>query len=405
MGFFASVSNMFNRNKVIDLSGLHYLQDSADRSYIKRMALEDCINFLARSIAQNKISLINDNKAIPSDWLHKLNVKPNKNQTASDFWESVITKLVYDNECLIVLSDDDDLLIADSFEQKKYAVLENRFSQVTVDEFTFKRTFERNEVIYLRYKNKNVRAVVDELFDDYSALFSRLIEVAMRNNQIRGVVNIDAVEMQKIQKINKENAEKRKKSGDDNGSSNEKLINPLQEYINSLYLSFDKKSLAIVPQTSAFKYEEVSNTIGVTSQRIDEMETLRKAMVDVIATAMGIPPNLIHGSVVDLESNKEFYLDFTVAPLIQKIEDELNGSLLDANQYNRGHRFKIFGMNVPNPLKLAEAIDKLVGSGSFSRNEVRIRFGYDAVDGLDEFLVTKNYSNGTENTDLKGGDN
>ena len=55
-------------------------------------------------------------------------------------------------------------------------------------------------------------------------------------------------------------------------------------------------------------------------------------------------------------------------------------------------------MNVPNPLKLAEAIDKLVGSGSFSRNEVRIRFGYDAVDGLDEFLVTKNYSNGTENT-------
>ncbi|MGO3375475.1 phage portal protein [Brochothrix thermosphacta] len=392
MGFFASVSNLFSRSKVIDLSGLHYLQESADRSYIKRMALEDCINFLARSIAQNKISLINDNKAIPSDWLHKLNVKPNKNQTASDFWEAAVTKLVYDNECLIVLSDDDDLLIADSFDQKKYAVYESRFSQVTVDDYTFKRSFERNEVIYLRYKNKKLSAVVDELFDDYSALFSRLIEVAMRNNQIRGVVNIDTNEMQKLMK-------------DESKTGDSEYVSPLQSYINKLYSAFDKKSLAIVPQTSAFKYEEVSNTIGVTSQRIDEMETLRKAMVDVIATAMGIPPNLIHGSVVDLESNKEFYLDFTVAPLIQKIEDELNGSLLDANQYNCGHRFKIFGMNVPNPLKLAEAIDKLVGSGSFSRNEVRIRFGYDAVDGLDEFLVTKNYSNGTENTDLKGGDN
>ena len=392
MGLFASMSNLFSRSKVINIADIDFLQDMANRSYIKRMALEDCINFLARSIAQNKISLINENKTIHSDWMHKLNVKPNKNQTASDFWESVITKLVYDNECLIVLSDDDDLLIADSFDQKKYAVYENWFSQVTVDDYTFKRSFERNEVIYLRYKNKKLSAVVDELFDDYSALFSRLIEVAMRNNQIRGVVNIDTNEMQKLMK-------------EDSKTGDSEYVSPLQNYINKLYSAFDKKSLAIVPQTSAFKYEEVSNTIGVTSQRIDEMETLRKAMVDVIATAMGIPPNLIHGSVVDLESNKEFYLDFTVAPLIQKIEDELNGSLLDANQYNRGHRFKIFGMNVPNPLKLAEAIDKLVGSGSFSRNEVRIRFGYDAVDGLDEFLVTKNYSNGTENTDLKGGDN
>lgn len=392
MGLFASVSNLFSRSKVINIADIDFLQDMANRSYIKRMALEDCINFLARSIAQNKISLINENKTIPSDWMHKLNVKPNKNQTASDFWEAAVTKLVYDNECLIVLSDDDDLLIADSFDQKKYAVYENRFSQVTVDDYTFKRSFERNEVIYLRYKNKKLSAVVDELFDDYSALFSRLIEVAMRNNQIRGVVNIDTNEMQKLMK-------------DESKTGDSEYVSPLQSYINKLYSAFDKKSLAIVPQTSAFKYEEVSNTIGVTSQRIDEMETLRKAMVDVIATAMGIPPNLIHGSVVDLESNKEFYLDFTVAPLIQKIEDELNGSLLDVNQYNRGHRFKIFGMNVPNPLKLAEAIDKLVGSGSFSRNEVRIRFGYDAVDGLDEFLVTKNYSNGTENTDLKGGDN
>ena len=41
----------------------------------------------------------------------------------------------------------------------------------------------------------------------------------------------------------------------------------------------------------------------------------------------------------------------------------------------------------------SEAIDKLVASGAFTRNEVRKLTGFDTVDDpeMDEFILTKNY--------------
>ena len=48
-----------------------------------------------------------------------------------------------------------------------------------------------------------------------------------------------------------------------------------------------------------------------------------------------------------------------------------------------------------------EFSDKLISSEEFNRNEIRSLLRYDPIDGLDKFLITKNYE--TNLSELKRG--
>ena len=64
-----------------------------------------------------------------------------------------------------------------------------------------------------------------------------------------------------------------------------------------------------------------------------------------------------------------------------------------------GKHIDVIGINRPDPFALSDSIDKLISSGTFSRNEIRQKLGEEPVKGLDEFVITKNYT-----TSTKGGD-
>lgn len=89
---------------------------------MKRTTLQTCIEFIARTLSQTNFKVTQDHKAIKDDTFYKLNVRPNTDMSAADFWQRVIYKLIYNNEVLIVVNDTKDLLIADSFERVEYAL-------------------------------------------------------------------------------------------------------------------------------------------------------------------------------------------------------------------------------------------------------------------------------------------
>lgn len=57
---------------------------------------------------------------------------------------------------LVILTDDNDLLIVDDFERVEYAVYPDVFRNVTVKDYTFQRTYQMDEVIYLTYNNEKL---------------------------------------------------------------------------------------------------------------------------------------------------------------------------------------------------------------------------------------------------------
>lgn len=363
------LNNIFTRNSEIASSyDFEFYYESSQRVYLKELALETCINFIARTISANDVRFYKDNKRIKNDWDYLLNVRPNTDQSASDFWQSLIYKLINNNEVLIV-NINDNLLIADSFYREEYALFPDIFSNVTYKNYTFNRKFNMDQVIYLTYNNTKLTKFMDGLFSDYADVFANVIDATKRAHQIRGVVDVESAQS----------------FSDDNN-------NKLQGYIDKLFNAFANKTLAIVPQLKGMKYSEISN--GTTSNlSIEEGNKLKRALTDDVAKILGIPTAIVHGEMADLDKSMKAYIKFCINPLLKKIEDELNAKIFEKSEIQDGYKIEIRGIQISNVIENAEAVDKLVASGAYTRNEVREKFGDERADDpeLDKYVITKNY--------------
>lgn len=366
------LSDIFLKNRDLEPSfynGEIFGLPVEQRAYLKDLALEICINFIARSIGQTEFRIIQDGKRIYDDWDYLLNVRPNTDSSAADFWEEVTYKLIFDSEVLVVLSDTNDLLIADSFTREEYAVYPDKFKNVTVKDYTFARTFDMDEVIYLRYNNKKLQHFMDGMFKDFTELFSRMIQTAMFSNQVRALASVEGAT-----NLDKENTDK------------------LQTFMDKLFNAFKTKAFAIVPKLKGFDYTEIANGSNNGRSVEDIMKVLDKT-IEYVAEILGIPPALIFGSLSEYETAVKSYVKFTLDSLLKKIKDELNAKLLEKSEYQKGKRVKAFGIQEKSIFDIANSIDKLIASGAFSRNDVREEVGKERIDDpeLDKYVLTKNY--------------
>src|SRR5690625_1495084 len=369
--------NMFRKVDTQDLFVIPY--DTQKKIYLKQLSLQICINFIARTISQSEFRVKHGKEFIKDDLYYLLNVKPNWNDNASTFWQKVIYKLIYDNECLIIHTDEDYFLVADSFERVEYAVKDDLFTNVIVKGLNMGRTYERSEVIYLEYNNENLAPLINGLWDDYGKLFGIIMNAQLRKSQIRGVVDIEAI-----------------------NSKDKEAQQRLQEYINKMYNAFSNNDIAIVPQPKGFAYEEQGKSFQ--GQSVEEIDKVTDGFLSKVAMALGIPLSLIKGDMADVEKQTRNYMTFCIDPLIKKITDELNMQLFDKQEYLDGWRIDVRRTTYSNMFDVATAADKLRAAGIATGNELRDALGLERADDpmLDRFYITKNYTEDGES--LEGGE-
>ncbi|TRL69775.1 phage portal protein [Staphylococcus haemolyticus] len=364
---------ILGRNEAIEFSyDLDLIRETSHKAYIKKWALDTCINHIARTISQTKFEIIDGkSKDTTSTTHYKLNVRPNTDESAATFWQKVIRKLIYDNEVLIVVTDSKDLIIADDFVREEYALYDDIFDHIVVGEFEFERSFRMSEVIYLEYNNEAITNMLYGLFSDYGDIFGRLIKSNLMNNQIRATLAMDT-----------------------SVSMKEESQQKMQSFINKAYESFDKNDIAILPLQKGYEYKEHSSNNGAkTSSQIEDMAKVPSQLLSYVASNLGIPLPLLDGSVADIEAMTDNYMKFCINHFIEKIVDELNAKLFSERGYKKGKRIKAVTIGAKTPIEKAEAIDKLVASGSFTPNEVRDMFNYPHIEDkeMDKVMVTKNY--------------
>lgn len=378
MGFLDAI---FKRNSELGfMFDVDMIPDVVNRIHMKRLAIEICASFLARTISQSEFRIRNG-KAFEKDELYyRLNVRPNKNQTSSTFWHTVVTKSIYENESLIIQSDDGDLLIADTFEHNTYAVHEDIFSKVIVQEYEFKRSFKQSEVLHMKYRNEKLTPLIDGLYADYGELFARTLASQKRKNQLRGTVDMDMIAAKSPEHQAK-----------------------LQEFIDNMYKAIKEKDVAIIPQQKGFTYTEASGGGSGSGQSVDEINKVTNGFLNQVAMAIGIPISLIHGDMADVEKQTKNFMMFTVNPFLKKVCDEGNAKFIEKKDYLDGKRIEAKAISYNSLFDLANSVDKLVSSGAFTGNEIRNEAGYDSSDdpNLDKHYITKNY---TEMPTTEGGE-
>ena len=375
------------RNEAIEFSyDFELLRDTSQKAYIKRWALDTCINHIARTISQTKFEIMDAGvKENNSTTYYKLNVRPNTDESAATFWQKVIRKLIYDNEVLIVVTDTKDLIIADDFVREEYALYDDIFKQIMVDDFEFERNFKMSEVIYLEYNNESINNLLSGLFSDYEEIFGRLYQDNLMNNQIRATLSTDA-----------------------NFTLNDKSQEAMQNFINKAYEAYASNDIAIVPIQKGYTYEEHSSkNASKTSSQIEDLAKVPNQLLSYVARNLGIPVGLINGDTADIEAMTNNYMKFCIKPIIEKITDELNAKLFSERGYKEGKRIKAISIDQKGPLEVSEAVDKLIASGSFNRDEIRELTGYEPIgsEEMQKFIITKNYQTvDEESTDSEGGD-
>lgn len=381
-----SILDAFKRNKKIgketkELWDLDFFGIEAEqRMYLKNSAIETNVNFIGRTISLAEFRFTKDKKRQDNDFDYLLNVKPNTDQSAADFWQEFIYTLLVENEVLVVLSDNNNLLIADDFTRNEYAVYEDTFNDVTVKNYTFKRTFKMSEVIYITYNNEKFTTFLKGMFTDYTELFSRMIETRMYDSQIRALAEIETTQ-----------------------SLDEETQSKLNNFMNRMYSAFKNYAFAIVPKIKGFNYSEITANQNRVPKGVDELEKLKRDLTGNVANVLGIPASLVHGDMAEYETAIKAYIRFCIKPLVKKIKDELTAKLIPKEDYKKGLRLDMNGVSEMNPIELAASVDKLVASGTWSRNEIREKFGDERVDDpeLDKYVLTKNYQTIDES---KGGE-
>ena len=261
--------------------------DLVGNIYIREIAFWSAVNIIANAVSKCEFQTYRGNKKVKGPEYYLWNFEPNKNQSSSVFLHKLIAKLYRENECLVI-ERNGELLVADSFTQKPYALYDNLFTEVTVGDFLFQRTFNQSEVLYFKFSETNVRKLVNGLYESYSKLITYSMTAYQRSRGTKGVFKYDSLPVA--------------------GSNEEKRFNDL---INEKIKKWLESDGAALPLGKGQEWKELQHKT-YSSESTRDIRAMIDDVFDFTGKALGIPPALMKGDVQDTSKAVDQLLTFAV---------------------------------------------------------------------------------------------
>lgn len=364
--FFSGSASLGTAN--IDVSEYWELAASV---YTRELAFESAVNLIANSVAKCEFKIYRKNQLFKDDEYYLWNVEPNKNQNSSEFLKKLINKLYRDNECLVISTDSSEILIADSYEKTDYALVNDLFTNVTVKDYTFKRPFRMNEVLFFKLNNSDLRGLLNGLHADYGKLYEYSKKAFQKSRGQKGVLSISA-----------------RAQGDANFEEN------LRKMMQDRFKPYFDADSAVLPLTEGYSYSEQDRK----TYNADSTRDIRAQVDDMFsftARAFGIPPVLLLGEVINPTMATNQLLTFCIDPLTDLLMEEINRKRFGRKEYLSGNKVVIDTKTIKHIdlLEVATSIDKLISSGAFCIDEIRMTVGEEPL-GTEfgkQHWITKNY--------------
>jgi len=353
--------------------------------YIREMAFWSAVNLVANAVSKCEFKTFMNGKETKGKEYYLWNIEPNRNQNSSVFLHKLIAQLYRNNECLVI-EQNGQLLVADNFIRKPYALYDDVFSQVQVEDFTFNRSFTQSEVLYYKLNEENIRKLVNGLYESYSKLITYSMKAYQRSRGTKGIFKYDTLPV----------------AGTDERKAFDALIN---EKIKK-WMDGDNAAL---PLGRGQEWKELQHKT-YTNESTRDIRAQIDDIFDFTARAFGIPPALLRGDVQDTSKAVDQLLTFCVDPLVDMLQEEINRKRNGYSGFSQGTYLKIDTKSIKHVdlLSVATAIDKLIGSGCFCINDIRKAVGDEVIDEpwAWQHFITKNYET-VENAlkALEGGEN
>lgn len=352
----------------IDITTYH--ADTQTQIALEAYALLTVIDLIASLVSKVEFrTYIDGEERQGLEWA-SLNYRPNRNQNGAEFRKELIFRMLYSNEALVVVTDDGQKIIAESFDKQEYALRETVFTGVTRQGFTFRRDFCSSDVYYLRYSTVGSRLFLDSLLGMYEEMIASASNQYKNTNGEKGTLNVSAVAH------GQPDFEERFK----------KLMN---EYFKAYFSSKN----GVLPLFDGYTYTRTS-TSGNYTNHVSDVKTLMSDALSRAAQALQVPAALVTGDVAGIENAYKVLLTGCIDPLCGMIAKEMTGKQYTLREISKGCAIEADTSAILHTdlIEAAANVDKLIGSG-WSHNEVRRALGQHRLheSWADEHYITKNY--------------
>lgn len=325
-------------------------------------------------------------------WL--LNIRPNPNETATDFWIEAIRRLLLDEECVICYVGN-HLYIADSFTVNNSVMVPETYSNVTIisndNTIKLQRGFTSNEIIHLRSRNKKIIGFLEKVLNIYNSTISAMCAAKKTSSIPRYTLDVEG-SMPVIHTKDKEGKPK---------------VVTIDQYKSDIKKLLESDEIEVLTNSSGLKVSQLQAQANVSSE--DIVKLANEIMVEC-AFAFDIPKAVFLGEITEKADSTNEFITYAVGWIVELLNDSLNAKLVGEEDYLKGEMIWI-DMSKYKHVDIIESaanLDKLRSIG-FNFDEVREMAGWESLNTefSQQRVITKNYTNdlGGEKSGKENADN
>lgn len=378
-----------------------YTPEYQIKAAFKNYALQICINKIGNALSMcDFITYENKNgKSEPVEgrlW-YLLNVSPSVNQSASEFWQKLIYQAVHDKNGALVVQVSDNLIIADSYKIKEFAILPNIYSEVKAGDFQFEKAFNETEVLRIKLNNAKIYSIVSGVYEEYGNLISGAIRNYNRGNSKKLWIKLGTMFNQ---------LETKTIENDDGTTTTEADLILDDLFKNRLKNHFSDKDSA-TPIENGLEIEEANKSeVKPKDATTRDITSIFDDIVNYVADAFGIPRGLLKGDVADIEAMTDNFISFCINPLANSIEDELNRKFYKEDEVIKGKKLKVKTTRIKthDPIKIASSAEALYRIGAINTEYVRWLINEEPINEAwaKDYALTKNYERNNDKKEVTG---
>lgn len=347
--------------------------DKLAASYATRsLALYIATSYIANAISKCEIKVFEKGKAVKNELYWALNVNPNPNQNASEFWSKAVSTCLYEGSALMVqpFSFENWFYIADSFSPERKPFGENVYSAVSVEGEAVDRCFKASDVCLFRLEERQAVSCVRALYNDLGALISAADDAYKKARGDRFTWRTSA-----------------RTRGTEQDVKND------ADVVSAMLSPFFKGANGVLPLKDGQELTRVPSAAGDAKDPVD----LRRTIFDFTAQALKIPQSMMYGNMTNSTDIVNQFITFAVDPYATMISDEMTRSFFTFKEWDGGRtRVKVDTSHISHVdvFQMADKVDKLFASGIYSMDEIRTAVGDDALDTdfSQAHWITKNYA-------------
>ena len=354
---------------------------------LSKLAIQKAVGMIAHAIAKSEFIVQRSEGRVKDHIYWLLNIQPNPNETATDFWINVIQRLLIDGECLICYVSD-NLYIADTYTTDNAVMLPQTYSNISITSngeiFRLYRKFRADEVIHLKAQNRKIRNYLEQVLKMYNDTASALAAAKKLASTPKFTLDIPGT----LPVL---------RTKDEEGNDKPLTIDEYKKGIKKLLESDD---IEVLQNQNGMSISQLKVESAVSTEDVVKLAT---EIFTECALAFDIPKAVFLGEITEKADSTNEFITYAVGWVVELLNDSMNAKLVREKDYLSGEyiwidmsRFKHRDI-----IESAANLDKLRSIG-FNFDEIRSTVGWEELhtEFSQERVITKNYTNdlGGENS-------